>query len=157
MSHLRMPTCHQVGPIQEDVMLKNLMYVTIYVSDQDRALAFYTDGLGLQKRVDYSGPDGRFLTVSPGDESVEILLWPGRPGQAPLVDGAAPAVLPGPIFLQSDDLRREFEVLRSREVEFVEPEPVDYPFGVRATALDPDGNRIELRQRPTAQAPAAEG
>jgi hypothetical protein len=33
-------------------------------------------------------------------------------------------------------------------VEFVEPEPVDYPFGVRITALDPDGNRLELRQRP---------
>jgi hypothetical protein len=33
-------------------------------------------------------------------------------------------------------------------VEFVEPEPVDYAYGVRITALDPDGNRLELRQRP---------
>lgn len=129
-------------------MLKNLMYVTIYVTDQDRALAFYTEGLGLEKRIDYPGPDGRFLTVAPGNESVEILLWPGSPGQGPLVDATEPRIVPGPIFLQCDDLRNEFEALRSRGVEFVEPEPVDYPFGVRATALDPDGNRIELRQRP---------
>ena len=54
----------------------------------------------------------------------------------------------GPVFLESDDLRKEFAVLQSRGVEFVEPEPVDYPFGVRVTALDPDGNRIELRQPP---------
>lgn len=70
-------------------MLKNLMYVTVYVSDQDRALAFYTESLGLKKRVDYPGPDGRFLTVAPGDDSVEIILWPGNPGQGPAV-GAAP-------------------------------------------------------------------
>jgi catechol 2,3-dioxygenase-like lactoylglutathione lyase family enzyme len=132
-------------------MLKNLMYVTVYVSDQDRALAFYTRNLGLQKRVDYSGPDGRFLTVAPGDESVEIILWPGVPGQGPAVDAAEPGIVPGPIFLESDDLTAEFDVLRSRGVTFDEPEPVSYPFGVRATAFDPDGNRIELRQRPRRQ------
>jgi catechol 2,3-dioxygenase-like lactoylglutathione lyase family enzyme len=129
-------------------MLKNLMYVAIYVSDQDKALAFYTEALGLDKRIDYPGPDGRFLTVAPGDETVEIILWPGRPGQEPPVDAAEPGLVVGPVFLETDDLRKEFDVLRSRGVEFVEPEPVDYPFGVRVTALDPDGNRIELRQPP---------
>ena len=128
-------------------MFKNLMYVTVYVSDQDRALAFYTEALGLEKRVDYSGPDGRFLTVAPGDESVEIILWPGNPGQGPTLDAAEPGIVPGPIFLESDDLYKEFEVVRSRGVTFVQPEPERYPFGVRLTALDPDGNRIELRQR----------
>jgi catechol 2,3-dioxygenase-like lactoylglutathione lyase family enzyme len=122
-------------------MLKTLMFVTIYVSDQDRALAFYTDGLGLEKGADHPLPGGRFLTVAPADASVQILLWPGDPGQSPAVDAAV-----GPVFLQSDDLRKEFDVLRSRGVEFVQPEPEDYAFGVRVTALDPDGNRIELRQ-----------
>jgi catechol 2,3-dioxygenase-like lactoylglutathione lyase family enzyme len=122
-------------------MLKNLMIVTIYVSDQDRALAFYTESLGLEKGADNPGPEGRFLSVAPSDKSVHILLWPGNPGQGPAADAA-----PGPVFLASDDLRKEFEVLRSRGVEFVQPEPEDYAFGVRVTALDPDGNRIELRQ-----------
>jgi catechol 2,3-dioxygenase-like lactoylglutathione lyase family enzyme len=128
-------------------MLKNLMFTTIYVSDQDRALAFYTDSLGLEKGADNPTPEGRFLTVAPADKSVQIVLWPGNPGQpGPAVDAAEPGALAGAIFLEADDLRKEFEVLRSRGVEFVQPEPEDYAFGVRVTALDPDGNRIELRQ-----------
>ncbi|GAA5132818.1 VOC family protein [Pseudonocardia adelaidensis] len=122
-------------------MLKNVMLVTVYVRDQDRALAFYTEGLGLEKGADNPGPEGRFLTVVPADGSVQIVLWPGDPTRTPAVDGT-----PGPVFIESDDLRKDFEVLRSRGVEFVEPEPVDYAYGVRLTALDPDGNRIELRQ-----------
>lgn len=122
-------------------MLKNLMFVTIYVTDQDRALAFYTESLGLEKYGDNPGPEGRFLVVAPSDKSVPIVLWPGNPGQSPAVEAAT-----GSVFLESDDLRKEFEVLRSRGVEFVQPEPVDYEWGVRVTALDPDGNRIELRQ-----------
>jgi len=46
----------------------------------------------------------------------------------------------------SNDLRKDFEDLGARGVEFEEPEPTNYPFGVRITALDPDGNRISLRQ-----------
>jgi catechol 2,3-dioxygenase-like lactoylglutathione lyase family enzyme len=114
-------------------MLKNLMFATLYVSDQDRALAFYTDRLGLEKGADNPTPEGRFLTVAPADRSVQILLWPGTPGQP------GPA---GAIFLEADDLRKEFEVLRSRGVEFVQPEPEDYAFGVRVTALDPDGKGL---------------
>ncbi|WP_425281822.1 VOC family protein [Streptomyces ficellus] len=37
-------------------MLTNIMYVTVYVTDQDRALEFYTGGLGLEKRLDFPGP-----------------------------------------------------------------------------------------------------
>ncbi|MEU8496144.1 VOC family protein [Streptomyces lavendulae] len=54
-------------------MLTNIMYVTIYVTDQDRALEFYTDGLGLEKRLDIPGPDGRFLTVGVPDGTMRIL------------------------------------------------------------------------------------
>jgi catechol 2,3-dioxygenase-like lactoylglutathione lyase family enzyme len=132
---------------EEDVMLTNLMFATIYVRDQDQALAFYTDSLGLEKGADNPTPEGRFLTVAPADKSVQILLWPGNPGQpGSAVDAAEPGMLAGTVFLEADDLRKEFEVLRSRGVEFAQPEPEDYAFGVRVTALDPDGNRIELRQ-----------
>lgn len=134
-------------------MFKKLMYVTVYVSDQDRALAFYTEGLGLEKRIDYTGPDGRFLTVAPVGESVEIILWKHDPGQRPAGDSAAEGVVPGSIFLESDDLTKEFDGLRSRGVTLVEDEPTPYPFGVRLTAIDPDGNRVELRQpRPRTRA-----
>lgn len=137
---------------EENVMLKNLMFVTLYVTDQDRALEFYTDRLGLQKRVDATNQYGRFLTVAPGDGPVEILLRRGNPGQPTPVDAAEPdGVLPGPVFIESDDLVKDFELLRSRGVTFVEEAPKQYEFGVLLTALDPDGNRIELRQRPAAR------
>ncbi|YCK37864.1 VOC family protein [Actinomadura sp. ATCC 39365] len=127
-------------------MLTTIMYTTVYVTDQDRALEFYTAGLGLEERVDVPGPDGRFLTVGVPGSPVQILLWSharaaGQPGDA----GGEGA--PGPLILESDDLRKDFEVMRRRGVTFEEPEPVDYPFGVRAEAVDPDGNRISLRQQ----------
>jgi catechol 2,3-dioxygenase-like lactoylglutathione lyase family enzyme len=134
------------------MMWKSLFYVTIYVSDQDRALAFYTEKLGLEKRDDIAGPYGRWLTVATGDGSVEIILWPGHPGQGPVVEGEEPGTVPGLVFLETDDLTAAFDVLRSRGgIRFEEPAPTPYPFGVRLTALDPDGNRIALRQRSRGQ------
>ncbi|MEV0620624.1 VOC family protein [Nonomuraea sp. NPDC050404] len=124
-------------------MLTAIMYVTIYVTDQDRALKFYTEGLGLEKRADFSGPDGRFLTVGVPDSPVQILLW----SQAEAAGQPGGEGVPGPLILESDDLRKDFEIFRRRDVTFEEPEPVDYPFGVRIEAVDPDGNRVSLRQQ----------
>ncbi|WP_244375710.1 hypothetical protein [Streptomyces ficellus] len=74
---------------------------------------------------------------------MHILLWShaaaaGQPGGAGV---------PGPLILESEDLRKDFEVMRRRGVAFEESEPVDYPFGVRIEAVNPDGNRISLRQQ----------
>jgi catechol 2,3-dioxygenase-like lactoylglutathione lyase family enzyme len=128
-------------------MLTNIMYTTLYVTDQDKALSFYTESLELEKRLDYPAPDGRFLTVGVPDSSVEILLWQGDPASSQTPDGVEPGVVPGPVILETEDLRAEFDALRARGVTFEEPEPVDYPWGVRITAFDPDGNRISLRQK----------
>ncbi|MBZ4319224.1 VOC family protein [Streptomyces huiliensis] len=127
-------------------MLTTITYVTVYVTDQDRALEFYAGGLGLEKRVDFPGPDGRFLTVGVPGSPVEIILWShaaaaGQPGDA------GRYASPGPLILESDDLRKDVEVLRRRGVIFEQPEPEDYPFGVRIEAVDPDGNRVSLRER----------
>ncbi|WP_261993599.1 VOC family protein [Streptomyces sp. 3211.6] len=116
------------------------MYVTVYVTDQDRALAFYTDGLGLEKRIDHPGPDGLFLTVGVGDSPVQIILWSQAAG------AGRPAGAPGPLILESDDLRKDVEIMRRRGVTFEESEPEEYPFGLRIEALEPDGNRVSLRQ-----------
>lgn len=126
--------------IGETHMFSRIMYVTVFVSDQDKALDFYTTNLGFQKRVDYKGPEGRFLTVALGDHGFEVLLWPGHIEQASATAGV------GTLFIESDDLRKDFAELKARGVEFLEPEPETYPFGVRVTALDPDGNPVALRQ-----------
>jgi hypothetical protein len=70
----------------------------------------------------------------------EVLLWLGSAGAA----NATPGV--GTLFIESDDLRKDFADLKAHGVEFLEPEPEDYPFGTRVTAFDPDGNPVALRQ-----------
>ena len=122
-------------------MFSKIMYVTVFVSDQDKALDFYMNSLGFQKHADYSGPEGRFVTIALKDQGFEVLLWRGSAGVA----NATPGV--GALFIESDDLRKDFADLRARGVEFLEPEPEEYPFGMRVTAFDPDGNSVALRQR----------
>ncbi|MER7765469.1 VOC family protein [Kitasatospora sp. NPDC096140] len=127
-------------------MLATVMYVTLYVTDQDRALRFYTEQLGLEKRIDFPAPGGRFLTVGAPGSPVEIVLWAltaaaGRPVEV------GPSGAPGPVILESDDLRADFEVFRERGVVFDADEPEEYGFGLRIEAVDPDGNRISLRER----------
>jgi catechol 2,3-dioxygenase-like lactoylglutathione lyase family enzyme len=128
-------------------MLTNVMYATLYATDQERTLKFLTEGLGLEKRVDYPGPEGRFLTVGAVGSPFEIIVWAGNPAPGRPTEEAEPGTVPGPVILESNDLRADFEVFSSRGVTFEESEPVDYPFGVRITAIDPDGNRISLRQQ----------
>lgn len=128
-------------------MFNKIMYATLFVKDQDKALDFYTKILGFEKRTDYAGPEGRFVTIALKGQQPEVLLWPGSQGRASDSTGSPPSAIPGPLILESDDLRKDFELLRSQGVRFVEAEPENYQFGVRVTALDPDGNRVSLRQR----------
>ena len=125
-------------------MFTKIMYVTVFVSDQEKALDFYTNTLGFEKHADYKGPEGRFLTIAlkdqGKDQGFEVLLWLGTPGRAKTTPGV------GALFIESDDLRSDFAKLKARGVQFLEPEPENYPFGVRVTALDPDGNPVALRQ-----------
>ena len=128
-------------------MLTNIMFVTLYVTDQDRALKFYTEVLGMEALADNTSDEGRFLTLGVPGSPVQIILWPRASGS-----GQPAEVEPGThmagIFLESDDLRKDLGVLRARGVKFEQPEPEDYTWGVRITAVDPDGNRLALRQRP---------
>ncbi|MCX4748189.1 VOC family protein [Kitasatospora sp. NBC_01287] len=133
-------------------MLTNIMYVTLYVTDQDRALRFYTEQLGLEKRVDHPGPDGRFLTVGVPGSALDIILWSNTAASGQPA-GPQQGATPGPVLLESDDLRADFKVFRDRGVPFDKPEPEDYGFGIRIEATDPDGNRISLRQRASWQSP----
>jgi catechol 2,3-dioxygenase-like lactoylglutathione lyase family enzyme len=64
-------------------VLEKVFYTSVLVSDQDKALDFYTNVLGLEKRVENPTPDGpRFLTVGVTGDDFQLVLWPGTPGQA---------------------------------------------------------------------------
>ena len=78
-------------------MLEKVFYTSVLVTDQDKALDFYTNVLGLEKRVENPTPDGpRFLTVGVKGDDFQLVLWPGTPGQAEPAMGHAQASITPP-------------------------------------------------------------
>jgi catechol 2,3-dioxygenase-like lactoylglutathione lyase family enzyme len=134
-------------------MLKQLTNVQVWVNDQDEALAFYTEKLGMELREDVTVPEMgnfRWLTVGvPGqpDVAVTLMAVPGPPvfdeetrGQimALLAKGAA-----GGLFFASDDVQATYEELSGRGVEF-QQEPTEQPYGIDAGFRDPSGNSMRV-------------
>jgi predicted enzyme related to lactoylglutathione lyase len=123
-------------------MLEKVFYTTMLVSDQDRALDFYTNVLGLEQRVDNPTPDGlRFLTVGVNGQDFQLVLWPGTRGEAQPTQGRIPPACT----IETDDLRKEYEALKSRGVKF-DTDVLEFPWGYVAQFEDPDGNRLQLRE-----------
>ena len=127
----------------------------LWVHDQDAALAFYTEKLGMEVRSDVTLPelgDFRWLAVSPqGQEDVSIVLM-AIPGE-PVMDNETKKQIEelmakgfaGSVFLTTDDCRGEYETLRERGVEFTEA-PEERPYGIDAGFRDPSGNHIRLTE-----------
>jgi predicted enzyme related to lactoylglutathione lyase len=74
-------------------------------------------------------------------QDFQLVLWPGTPGQAHPVQGRIPAAYT----IETPDIRKAFEELKSRGLKF-ETEVLEYPWGHVAVFQDPDGNRLQLRQ-----------
>ncbi len=126
-----------------------LSHSFITVDDQDKALAFYRDGLGLEVNTDAPLGEFRWLTVSaPSQPGVEIVLVTPDMGHGPedtqalrtlLAKGALNAAL-----FMTDDLGAAFERVRATGAEVLQ-EPIDQPYGVRDCAFrDPSGNEIRI-------------
>jgi predicted enzyme related to lactoylglutathione lyase len=123
-------------------MLEKVAYASVFVSDQDRALDFYTNVLGFEKGAENPTPDGpRFLTVALDGQDFQLVLWPGTPGQAQPVQGRIPAAYT----IETRDVRQAVEALTARGVKF-DSGVVEYPWGYLAGFQDPDGNRLQLRE-----------
>jgi catechol 2,3-dioxygenase-like lactoylglutathione lyase family enzyme len=136
-------------------MLKQLTHVNVWVHDQDEALAFYTEKLGLELRDDVTLPElgeFRWLTVGPPkqrDVALALMAVPGPPGFSPDTRDQLQAVMAkgaaGGLFFATDDCRASCEQLKSRGVEFTE-EPSERPYGIDAAFRDPSGNQIRIVQ-----------
>jgi catechol 2,3-dioxygenase-like lactoylglutathione lyase family enzyme len=136
-------------------MLKQLTNVQVWVHDQDEALAFYTEKLGLELREDVTVPEMgnfRWLTVGvPGQDDVAITLMavPGPPvfdadTQAKIQELMAKGASGG-LFFATDDVQASYEELKSRGVEF-QQEPTEQPYGIDAGFRDPSGNSMRMAQ-----------
>jgi predicted enzyme related to lactoylglutathione lyase len=126
----------------EQMMLENVVYVTVFVKDQDKALDFYTNVLGFEKRADVPKPNApRFVAVGLKGQDLLLVLWPGTPGRGQPFEGRSTAAYT----FETGDCRKAFETLKSRGVKF-DTEVLEYPWGYVAVFQDPDGNRLQLRQ-----------
>jgi predicted enzyme related to lactoylglutathione lyase len=127
----------------------------LWVHDQDEALAFYTQKLGMEVRSDVTMAEMdnfRWLTVGPAgqpDFAIVLMAIPGPPlmdsETTEQVRGLMAKGFAGTVFLTTDDCQAAYEELKGRGVEFVE-EPEERPYGIDAGFRDPSGNSIRLTQ-----------
>ena len=133
-------------------MITNVSLVSVWVTDLDESLAFYTDVLGFEKGDDVRlGPDFRWLTVvHPQQPELHLhLTTPGEPLSPELVEAMrraqADGGLPG-VGLTVDDCRATHAELVAKGVEFLQ-EPEDRPYGVEALMRDNSGNWMVLVEK----------
>jgi len=127
----------------------------LWVHDQDEALAFYTEKVGMEVRADVTLAEMdnfRWLTVGPaGQEDVSIVLMaiPGPPMMdeetTEQVHDLVAKGFAGTVFLTTDDCQASFEELKARGVEFSE-EPEERPYGIDSGFRDPSGNSLRLTE-----------
>jgi catechol 2,3-dioxygenase-like lactoylglutathione lyase family enzyme len=133
-------------------MFQSISRSQLFVLDQDEALDFFVNTLGLEVAADQDLGFMRWLTVRvPGDPAREVLLE--RPG-APAMDDATAAqvrelltkgAVGGALFLTTDDAHATFATLKARGVEITD-EPETRPYGIDFGIRDPFGNGIRIGQ-----------
>jgi predicted enzyme related to lactoylglutathione lyase len=120
---------------------------SVYVNDQEAALRFYTEVLGLTKKADFSQGPFRWLTVASPDEpeGTELQLAPNdnpaaRAYQQAIFQQGQPAAM-----FFTDDVRSDYERIKSRGAEFTMP-PTDVTGSTITILNDNCGNLIQLTQ-----------
>jgi predicted enzyme related to lactoylglutathione lyase len=125
-------------------MITRIQSVTLYVTDQDAAKAFYTQKLGFSERLDAPmGPESRWVELGPGNGETSLVLMrpvadmPGHELAKSMIGSWATFIF------AVDDINATYQQLTERGVEFVDP-PSRQDWGWWATIKDPDGNVIGL-------------
>jgi predicted enzyme related to lactoylglutathione lyase len=118
---------------------------SIYLDDQEKALRFYTDVLGLVKKADFTHGPFRWLTVaSPEDlDGVELQLAPNdnpaaKAYQQAMFEQGRPAAM-----FYVDDVQREYDRMKAASAEFTMP-PTKVTGSTIAMVNDTCGNLIQI-------------
>lgn len=127
----------------------------LWVRDQDEAVEFWTEKVGLEVKVDAALPElggFRWVTVgTPGDGGTTIVLM-AIPGEPMIDEKTRRSIeelmsrgLAGTVFLGTEDCRASYEEMKTRGVEFTS-EPEETPYGIDCGFTDPSGNSARLTQ-----------
>lgn len=118
-------------------MIKRVKFLGVCVSDQDRAVKFYTEKLGFRIRTDqpFNGKQRWIELQIPGAETGLVLFTPeGQENRIGTFVNTS---------IECDNLERTYEELKARGVEFAGP-PAAQSWGKFAIFKDPDGNSFVL-------------
>jgi catechol 2,3-dioxygenase-like lactoylglutathione lyase family enzyme len=133
-------------------MIDSLHISQIYVLDQDQALDFYVNTLGLEKNVDQDFGFMRFLTVNvPGQPDRQILLEkPAPPNIDPktveqIRDLVTKGRSGGHLFFTTKDARKAYDELKKKGVELTQ-ELSEQEYGTDFGLRDPFGNHVRIAQ-----------
>ena len=120
---------------------------TIYVSDQDKALRFYTEVLGFVKKGDFSKGPYRWLTVASPEEpeGTELQLALDNDPAAKAFRAARFEQKQPAAMFHTDDLQADFDRIKARGAELTMP-PTDVTGSKIAMINDGCGNLIQLTQ-----------
>lgn len=128
-----------------------IVLTSIFVDDQARALAFYTDVLGFVKKEDVPLGEHRWLTVVSPDalDGTELVLEPdAHPAVGPFKEALVADGIPFASFAV-DDVRGEYERLTGLGVRFTQP-PVQMGPVTIAVLDDGCGNLVQIMEKQSA-------
>jgi catechol 2,3-dioxygenase-like lactoylglutathione lyase family enzyme len=139
--------------LKGESMINRLSVATIWVTDQNEALRFYTEKLGFEICNDVTTGDYCWLTVGlKSQPDIKFQLAALKPGGAFTqedVDQLAKLVEAGKMGVgpwKTDDCHKTYETFKSRGVEFIQT-PTDRPYGIiEAVFKDNSGNIMVLAQ-----------
>ena len=129
-------------------MTVRINLTSVLVDDQDKALRFYTEVLGFEKKSEIPLGDHRWLTVtSPEDpDGTELLLEPdSHPAAKPFKDALVADGIPFTSFAVKD-VQKEFARMRELGVRFTQP-PTEMGPVTTAVFDDTCGNLIQMAHR----------
>ena len=121
-------------------MIKGIKFLSVPVTDQDRALQFYTEKLGFTIRTDqpFDGKQRWIELGIPGADTGLVLFTPqGHENRIGSFVNTS---------LWTDDIEATYEELKAKGVEFTAP-PKKEPWGTFTIFKDPDGNSFVLGSR----------
>jgi catechol 2,3-dioxygenase-like lactoylglutathione lyase family enzyme len=135
-------------------MITRLSHATIFVLDQDEALKFYRDKLGMEVRTDMKMDNGfHWVTVGPKTQpDLEIVLMAIKESPMLSADKAAKlrelvqAGVLGAGVMEVDDCRKTYEELKAKGVQFTSP-PTERFYGIEALLKDNSGNWFSMCQQ----------
>ena len=130
-------------------MLTNIGTITVHVTDQDKALAFYTEKLSFEARTDMPmGPDQRWIEVAPPGAQTRILLYkptPDAPGADSYETAKAKIGKTTGMVLEVDEIEATFAELKAKGVTIID-EVAQQPWGWWGVFADQDGNSYGVHQ-----------